>query len=66
MARRWAQAWKKAGPELEAIRRKEVAEADNLEVLASLEGAFNHASGMPPRESSGLVQMQRCLAKLAR
>ena len=66
MIRRWVQTWKQAGPELEAIRRREIAEADNLQVLALLEGAFNHALLLPPRSSSGLVEMQRVLAKLPR
>jgi hypothetical protein len=36
-----------------------------LKVLAALEGAFNHAlRTMPPRASSGLVEMQKWLAKL--
>ena len=63
----WVQTWKKAGPELEAIRRREIRDADNLQVLAALEGAFNHAlRSNPPRPSSGLVEMQRYLAKLGR
>jgi hypothetical protein len=63
----WVQTWKEAAPELEAIRRREIAEADNLKVLAMLEGAFNHAlRTLPPRPSSGLVEMQRLLAKLRR
>jgi hypothetical protein len=62
--RLWVETWKKAGPELEAIRRREVAEADNVHVLALLEDAFNHAAGMPPRPSSGMVEMQRYFAKL--
>jgi hypothetical protein len=63
--RPWVETWKTAGPELEAIRRWEIREADNRTVLASLEGAFNHAlRTMPPRESSGLVEMQKWLAKL--
>jgi hypothetical protein len=67
MIRRWVQTWKDAAPELEAIRRREVAEADNLHVLSLLEDAFNHAlQTMPPRPSSGLVEMQHWLAKLAR
>ncbi|MGA2184990.1 MAG: hypothetical protein ABSH47_18380 [Bryobacteraceae bacterium] len=67
MMQRWVQAWKEAGPELEAIRVREVREADNLKVLAMLEGAFNHAlRTMPPRPSSGLVEMQEWLAKLPR
>ncbi len=63
----WVRTWKEAGPRLEAIRRREIREADNLKVLASLEGAFNHAlRTLPPRPSSGLVEMQKWLAKLPR
>ena len=36
----WVQTWKHAGTELEAIRRQEIRQADNLKVLASLEAAF--------------------------
>ena len=65
MIRAWVKTWQEAGPPLEAIRRREIREADNLKVLATLEGAFNHAlRTMPPRPSSGLVEMQRWLAKL--
>jgi hypothetical protein len=67
MIRRWVRTWKQAGPELEAIRRREIQQADNLSVLAALEGAFNHAlRAMPPRESSGLVEMQEWFARLRR
>ncbi len=63
--RRWVQTWNDAAPELEAIRRREIREADNLQVLAALEGAFNHATRtLPPRESSGLVEMHAWLARL--
>jgi hypothetical protein len=67
MMQRWVQTWKEAGPKLEAIRRREIQEAENLKVLAMLESAFNHATrAMPPRPSSGLVEMQEWLAKLGR
>jgi len=67
MVRRWVKTWEQAGPELEAIRRREIREADNLKVLAMLEGAFNHAARtLPPRPSSGLVEMQAWFAKLRR
>jgi hypothetical protein len=67
MLRRWVQAWQEAGPELEAIRRREIRAADNIAVLAVLESAFNHAlRTLPPRPSSGLVEMQSWLAKLPR
>lgn len=63
--RRWVETWKLAGAELEAIHRREIAAADNLAILASLEGAFNQAlRDLPPRKSSGMVEMQRLLAKL--
>ena len=65
--RLWVQTWKEAGPELEAIRRREIHDADNLKVLACLEGAFNHAARtMPPRQYSGMVEMQELFAKLRR
>ena len=67
MIRCWVQTWKEAGPELEAIRRREIREADNLQALASMESAFNHAARtMPPRPSSGMVEMQAWFAKLRR
>ena len=67
MVRRWAQTWKEFGPELEQIRLREVREEDNLLSLQLLARAFNHATEtQPPDESSGLVEMQRHLAKLRR
>ena len=65
--RRWVETWKQAGPELEAIRRKEIEKINVGESLAALEGAFNFATRtLPPRESSGLVEMQEWFAKLHR
>lgn len=62
---RWVETWKRAGPELEAIHRREIRETDNLKALALLEGAFNHAlRTLPPRSSSGLVEMQAWFRKL--
>ena len=65
MLRRWVQTWKQAGADLEVIRRREIREADNNLVLASLESAFNHAvRSLPPRPTSGMVEMQKILARL--
>jgi hypothetical protein len=62
---RWIQTWEEAAPQLEALRREEIRNADNRQVLASLESAFNHATrSLPPRPSSGLVEMQYWFAKL--
>jgi hypothetical protein len=65
MIRRWALTWKAAGPELERIRLLEVREEDNLLSLKLLAPAFELAvRSEPPEPSSGLVEMQRHLAKL--
>jgi hypothetical protein len=65
MMRRWVETWKRAGPELEAIRREEIRNLDPLKVLPLLEDAFNHAlRQLPPRPSSGMVEMQAWFAKL--
>jgi len=65
MIKLWVDTWKQAGPELDAIRRKEIAESDTLRDLAILEGAFNHAiRTMPSTETSGMIEMQRHFAKL--
>jgi hypothetical protein len=54
VARLWPETWKQAGPELEAIRRKEIEKIDTLDELAALEGAFNYATrNVPPNLSSG-------------
>ncbi len=63
--RRWVETWKQAGPELEAILRKEIEKIDVQEELAVLEGAFNYAvHNARPAPSSGLVEMQAWFAKL--
>jgi hypothetical protein len=65
--RRRVEAWKEAGPALDAIRRQEIRQGDNLKMLASLERAFNEAvRELPPRPSPGLVEMQSWFAQLAR
>jgi hypothetical protein len=66
LMRRWVETWKRAGPELEAIREREIREADNVRVVAILRGAMNLAAKLPARPSSGLVEMQRLFAKLGR
>lgn len=64
---RWVATWEEVGPELDALRRREIQQADSLKVLAILEGAFNHAvRTLPLRKSSGMVEMQRYFAKLRR
>ena len=67
MMRRWVEAWKEAGPELEAIRREEIAKADNYRVVDLLEDAFNAAlASRTPEPTSGMIEMQEWFAKLRR
>ena len=63
LMRRWVETWKQAGPELEAIRQREIQEADNDQVLRILESSMNFALRSPARPSSGMVEMQRLFAK---
>jgi len=65
--REWARNWKELGPILEGIRHGEIREADNIAGLQQLGRAINYATRTtPPRETSGLVEMQIYLAKLRR
>ena len=61
---RWVQAWKDAGPRLDAIRRRELRESDAYEAIARLCGPADY--GVPPRApkpTSGLVEQQRLFAR---
>lgn len=65
--RLWVENWKQTGPILEEIRRKEIRELDTRETIASLERAFNYATGnFAPRSTSGIAEMQDWFAKLRR
>jgi hypothetical protein len=67
MMRRWVEIWKQAGPELEAIRREEIAAADNYKVVDLLEDAFNAAlATRTPEPTSGMIEMQEWFGKLRR
>jgi hypothetical protein len=65
--REWVWTWKQYGPELELIRLRDVRDGDQTLSLKQLARAFNHATRtLPPRDTSGLVEMQRYFAKLRR
>lgn len=66
-ARQWAQTWKRAGPELERIRREELRRLDVPKAIALLCGSDDYTVGpRAPKPTSGLVEQQRIFAKLRR
>ena len=67
MGKRWVQAWKEAGPELERLRRQELRRLDVARTIALLCGPADYT--VPPRAAkptSGLVEQQRWFMKAAR
>lgn len=62
---KWIECWRKAGPELERMRREDIRNADTslaIEILAdAFESALVH---FPPRQDSGLVEQQRLFRRL--
>lgn len=52
--------WKRAAPMLERQREVDIRAADTVRDMQVLAGMFNMAiRDQPPRESSGMVEMQR-------
>ena len=65
--RRWVQAWRVAGPRLQAIRRRELRALDVFAAIAALCGDVDyHQPPRAPKPTSGLVEQQRLLARLRR
>ncbi len=63
--RAWAEAWKKAGPMLEAVEEKEWQEFDYGRSMRILSDAYEEALRQnPPRPWSGLVVLQKHLRRL--
>lgn len=64
-AKQWTEAWAKAGPELERIRRNEIRATDTMKSVHILAGGFQSATFMhSPRKSSGLVEQQKWFKQL--
>jgi hypothetical protein len=66
LGRRWVQAWREAGPELERLRREELRHLDVQKAISLLCGdADYHTPPRAPKPTSGLVEQQRWFKKLA-
>lgn len=57
---KWIECWRKAGPELEKLRREDIKNADTAWAIDILDDAFESAIlHFSAREGSGLVEQQR-------
>lgn len=62
--RRWVEAWRTAGPALEAVRVRELRALDGHRAIALLTGPADYrAEPRKARQSSGLVEQQRWFMK---
>jgi hypothetical protein len=67
LGRRWVQAWREAGPELERLRRDEIRTLDGSRAIALLCGPADYRiPPRAPRPTSGLVEQQRWFGKARR
>lgn len=64
MLKKWVDAWREAGPMLEEVWRREVAELDTRKVIQDLVCHDNFCADLPPRTTSGLVEQQHWFARL--
>lgn len=64
-ARECVRAWRRAGPELERMRRDDIRCADTAKSLPAFDGLFESAvRAFPPTMTSGLVEQQRRFRRL--
>jgi hypothetical protein len=66
LMRRWVETWKRAGRELEMIRRREIETTDTRKAIKQLFGPDAVLQEREPRTTSGLVEQQAWFAKLRR
>lgn len=61
----WARRWREVGPQLEALRDRELVETPLPIAMDQLAGMVDSAVFLKPlSDTSGLVEMQRILARL--
>jgi hypothetical protein len=64
--REWVQNWKIVGPELERLRREKIRATNTQESIRLFDLAFKSAiRNTAPRTTSGLVEFQKLIRKLA-
>jgi hypothetical protein len=61
----WVEAWRRAGPQLERMRREELRAFRYEDHVEAIEGLLDAAARQAePRPSSGLVEQQRWFQKV--
>lgn len=64
LARKWVEAWRTAGPELERDRRKRIGSADTKQAIEALSGTLRMNIRRSPKPLySGLIEQQKIFAK---
>jgi hypothetical protein len=66
IGRRWVQAWREAGRDMERLRREELRRLDGARAIARLCGPADYRQAPRlPRPTSGLVEQQRWFKRAA-
>jgi hypothetical protein len=63
LLRQWVDTWRRAGAELDEIRRREIESADTQQAIRQLFGTERPQDIAPPRITSGLVEQQAWFAR---
>ena len=66
LMRRWAETWRRAGQELDEIRRREIEATDTAEAIRQIFGSAVPSQEASRRTTSGLVEQQAWFSKLRR
>ena len=64
LLRQWVDTWRRAGEELDAIRRLEIESADTQQAVRQLFGTEGPADPTPAPPTSGLVEQQAWFARV--
>ncbi len=65
--RAWIRNWEEVGPILERLRWESIRKVETVKAIAAFDGAFETAvRDLPPKQYSGLVELQRLLRRARR
>ncbi len=66
LTKKWVETWRRAGPELESIRRDEVRRLDAYKTISLLCGPADYTvAPRAPKPTSGLIEQQAWFMKIA-